>query len=162
MSRVTCFILRGHTGTSVSHSQHRNSSGEVLEKMQVNGPEGWKLARKKSLAVGEACMAIYWPTPGFKRRTFELWVLLNRGDFTFWVHNAQLQGKELGERFPKKMQVNEPDGWKSARKKSLAVGIASVAIYWPTPGFKGRTFKLCVLNRWVYNFWVHSSPLLPQ
>ena len=27
--------------------------------MQVNGPEGYKLARKKSLAVSVACMAIY-------------------------------------------------------------------------------------------------------
>ena len=32
-------------------------------------------------------------------------------------------------------------------------------IYWPTPGFKGRTFKLCVLNRWDFNFCVLSSPL---
>ena len=23
-----------------------------------------------------------------------------------------------------------------------------MAIFWPTPGFKGRTFELCVLNRW--------------
>ena len=23
-----------------------------------------------------------------------------------------------------------------------------MAIYWPTPGLKGRTFKLCVLTRW--------------
>ena len=34
-----------------------------------------------------------------------------------------------------------------------------MAIYWPTPGFKGRTFKLCVLTRWDFNFCVHSSPL---
>ena len=38
--------------------------------MQVNGPEGYKVARKKSLAVGVACMAIYGPAPGF-----EFWVL---------------------------------------------------------------------------------------
>ena len=38
-SRVTFFILRTYTGTSVSHSQHRKKSEEVLEKMQVNGPE---------------------------------------------------------------------------------------------------------------------------
>ena len=31
-------------------------------------------------------------------------------------------------------------------------------IYWPTPGFKGRTFKLCVLARWDFNFCVRSSP----
>ena len=34
--------------------------------MQVNGPEGYKLARKKSLAVSVACIAVYWPTPSFK------------------------------------------------------------------------------------------------
>ena len=39
-NRVTYFILRAYTGSSVSHSQHRRKLGEVLEKMQVNGPEG--------------------------------------------------------------------------------------------------------------------------
>ena len=34
-----------------------------------------------------------------------------------------------------------------------------MAIYWPTPGLKGRTFKLCVLTRWDFNFCVRSSPL---
>ena len=29
-----------YTGTGVSHSQRRKKLGEVLEKMQVNGPEG--------------------------------------------------------------------------------------------------------------------------
>ena len=34
-------ILRTYTGTGVSHSQHRKKKlGQVLEKMQVNGPEG--------------------------------------------------------------------------------------------------------------------------
>ena len=46
------FILQAYTGTDVSHNQHRKNSGEVLEKMQVNGPGGWKLARKKSLLLG--------------------------------------------------------------------------------------------------------------
>ena len=58
-SRVAYFILQAYTGTSISHSSHRKNSGEVLEKMQVNGPEGKKLARKKSLAVSVACMARY-------------------------------------------------------------------------------------------------------
>ena len=31
-SRVTYFILRAYTGTSVSHSQRRKKSGQVLEK----------------------------------------------------------------------------------------------------------------------------------
>ena len=34
-----------------------------------------------------------------------------------------------------------------------------MAIYWPTPGLKGRTFKPCVLTRWDFNFCVRSSPL---
>ena len=49
--------------------------------------------------------------------------------------------------------------WKEARKKSLAVSVACRAIYQPTPSFKGRTFKLCVLTRWDFNFCVCSSPL---
>ena len=28
------------------------------------------MQRTKFVAVGEACMAIFWPTPGFKGRTF--------------------------------------------------------------------------------------------
>ena len=45
--------------TGVSHGQHRKNSREVLEKMQVIGPEGGTLARKKSLAVSVACIAMY-------------------------------------------------------------------------------------------------------
>ena len=33
-----------------------------------------------------------------------------------------------------------------------------MAISWPTPGFKGRTFKLCVINRWDFHFCVRSFP----
>ena len=44
-------------------------------------------------------------------------------------------------------------------KNSLAVSVAYMALYWPTPGFKGKTFKLCVLTRWDFNFCVRSSPL---
>ena len=29
----------------------------------------------------------------------------------------------------------------------------------PTLGFEGRTFQLCVLNRWEFNFCVCSFPL---
>ena len=34
-----------------------------------------------------------------------------------------------------------------------------MAIYWPTLGFNGRTFKLCVLTRWDFNFCVCGSRL---
>ena len=57
------------------------------------------------------------------------------------------------------MQVNELEEQKVAWKKSLAISIASMALYQPTLGFKVRTFKLCLLNRWDFNFCVHSSPL---
>ena len=56
------------------------------------------------------------------------------------------------------MQVTGPEGYKLARKIFLAVSVACMAIYWPTQGFKGRTFKLCVLNRGDFNFCVRSSP----
>ena len=62
-SRVTDFILRAYTGTGVSYSQHKKNSGDVLEKMEVKGPEGLKLAREKSLAVSVACIAIYIDLP---------------------------------------------------------------------------------------------------
>ena len=39
-SRLTYFILRAYTGTSVSQRQQRKKLEEDLEKMQVNGPEG--------------------------------------------------------------------------------------------------------------------------
>ena len=65
--------------------------------MQVNGPEKQKLAREKSLAVGVACMATYRPVPGFKGRTFELWVL-NRLDLNVCVCNSPLQGGETSDR----------------------------------------------------------------
>ena len=45
-------------------------------------------------------------------------------------------------------------------KKSLAVGVACMAIYGPAPGFKGRTIGLWVLNTWVFNFCIHSTLLL--
>ena len=59
LSRATYFILQTYTATGLSHKQHGKNSGDVLEKMQVNRSEGQKLARKKSLAVSVACMAIY-------------------------------------------------------------------------------------------------------
>ena len=34
-----------------------------------------------------------------------------------------------------------------------------MAIYWPTPGFKGKAFKLCVLTRCDFNFCARSSQL---
>ena len=46
-SRVNYFILRAYTGSRVSHSQHRKKLGEVLEKMQVNGPEGLEISEEE-------------------------------------------------------------------------------------------------------------------
>ena len=61
-------------------TDNTKNSGELLEKkMQVNGREGQKLTRKKSLAVSVVCMAIYRRTPGFKGRTFDLCVFSTDG-----------------------------------------------------------------------------------
>ena len=46
-----------------------------------------------------------------------------------------------------------------SKEESPAVSVARMAIHWPTPGFKGKTFKLCVLTRWDFDFCVRSSPL---
>ena len=47
--------------------------------------------RKKFLVVGEACMAIFWSTPGFTRENFsQLWVL-NRGHLNFCVRSTPLR-----------------------------------------------------------------------
>ena len=57
------------------------------------------------------------------------------------------------------MQVNGSEEYELPRKKSPAESAACMAFHWPTPGLKGRTFKLCVLNRWDFNSCVRSSPL---
>ena len=44
-------------------------------------------------------------------------------------------------------------------KEEIPGSMRSMYAYWPIPGFKGRTFKLCVLTRWDFNFCVRSSPL---
>ena len=46
-SREAYFILWAYTGTGVSHSQHREKSGEVLDKMQVNGPGSVEISKKE-------------------------------------------------------------------------------------------------------------------
>ena len=45
---------------------------------------------KKILAVGKACVAIFWPTSGFKGKKRLLWVL-KRADLTFCIRNTPLQ-----------------------------------------------------------------------
>ena len=46
-----------------------------------------------------------------------------------------------------------------SKEELLAVSVACMAIHRPTPGPKGRTFKLCVLTRWDFNVCVRSSTL---
>ena len=46
-------------------------------------------------------------------------------------------------------------------KKFLAVSVACMAIYWPSPGFEGKTFKLCVLSRWDFSDKLVRSAGLP-
>ena len=65
--------------------------GRGFGQMQVNGPKGQKLARKKSLTVGLPCMAIYWPISGFTGGTFKLCVL-NKWDSNFCVRSSPQRG----------------------------------------------------------------------
>ena len=64
MSRVTCLILQDHTAICFSHCMLTQEKlgrgfGEKKRKKKVNGRRRKRLARKKSLAVGEARMAIF-------------------------------------------------------------------------------------------------------
>ena len=62
---------------------------------------------------------------------------------------------------------NQERFWKNAGEWTGRVEISKeeipgtkhsiMAICWPTQGFKGRMFKLCVLTRWDFNFCIHSS-----
>ena len=75
--RVTYFILWAHQEHALVTTNEKKKSRKRFEKWRWMNQDGRYLEfRKKFPAVGEAHMA--WPTPGFKGRTFELWVL-NRG-----------------------------------------------------------------------------------
>lgn len=70
-------------------------------------------------------------------------------------HERQLMElKHRGKKLKKKKKWSwvDREGRTSSGKKFLTVGKACVVIFWPTPGFKGRTFVSC-------EFWVHSTPL---
>ena len=92
-SRVTYFILWAYTGTGVSHSQHRKKIGRGFGK-NAGERTGRVEIRKEFLAVSVACMAIYWPTPGLKGRTFKLCVL-TRWDFNFCVRSSPMERSGL-------------------------------------------------------------------
>ena len=74
------------------------------------------------------------------------------------THKKTRKKTKHSEEVLEKMQVNELEGSELARKKSLALGIIRMAIYRPAPVLKGRTFELLVLNGWVFNFCVRSTP----
>ena len=68
-------------------------------------------------------------------------------NFISWADTGtSINTGKTRERFEKKMKVNGPR-WISLRKKSLAVGEVWMAIFLPTPGFKGKSFELLVLSR---------------
>ena len=70
-------------------------------------------------------------------------------------HSQQRRNRE---RFWKKCRWMDRNG-RYKQGRNLAFSVACLAIYWPTLGFKGRTFELFVLTRWDFNFCVRSSPL---
>ena len=61
-SSVTYFILLAYTG--------RKNWERVWKKCRRMDRNGRNKQGRKPLAVSVACTAIYWPTPGFKGRTF--------------------------------------------------------------------------------------------
>ena len=66
------------------------------------------------------------------------------------------------ERFWKKCRWMDRKGRNKQGKNPLATSVTCMAMYCSTyiyTGFKEKTFKFCVLNRWDFNFCVRSSPL---
>ena len=79
-SKETCFTLRARTGTAGNATAYPGKKPKKLRRGFGKNASEWSRrveisSRKKSLAEGVACMAIFWPTPGLIGRTFELWVL---------------------------------------------------------------------------------------
>ena len=54
--------------------------------MKLNGPGKVDIRTK---LPDEVCMAIFWPPPGFRARTLDLWVL-KRGNLNFCIHTTSL------------------------------------------------------------------------
>ena len=73
------------------------------------------------------------------------------------ANKGKTQVRFWGEK--KKEKVYWQGRYKLAREKFVAVGIACMALYWPTPGFQRRTFVVWVPNRWDLHFCICSSPL---
>ena len=85
--------------------------------MQMNGPEGYELARKKSLAVSAACVAINWPNPGFKGRTFQLCLQLpTAGERGGGGEVSKERRKEQGT-FPSSAFVSKETGSKKCESE---------------------------------------------
>ena len=90
-SRETHFILRAHTGICVGYCWHRKSSGDAFETKNEGEWTGKvEISNEDIPDAGLEYMTMYWPAPGFKGKTFELWVL-NRRVFNFCVHSTLLR-----------------------------------------------------------------------
>ena len=68
------------------------------------------------------------------------------------------QHRRNPERFWKKCRWMDQKG-RNKQGRNPWHYVACMAIGWPTPDFKGRTFKLFVLTRWDFNSYIRSSPL---
>ena len=90
-SRLTYFILRAYTGTSVSQSQHRKKSGDVLEKNADEWAGRVEISEEEITGSKRSTYGCILTTSGYKGRTFKLCVL-TRCDFNFCIRNSPLQG----------------------------------------------------------------------
>ena len=88
---MTYFILPTNTGTCYNPTKRNEKLGRGLQKMKSNGPRRQKLERKNFLAMGEACIAVFRYTPGFKGRTFGSSGFSTSGDFNVCVRSTLLR-----------------------------------------------------------------------
>ena len=92
--RVTYFILWAYTGTSVSHCQHRNKSGEVWKKNAGEWTGRVKISKEEIPGSKRSMYGYILTYPGFNGRTFKLCVL-TRWDFNFCIRSSPLRGQPL-------------------------------------------------------------------
>ena len=90
--------------------------GERIWKNEIEWTGKVEISKEEFPAAGKAFKTIFWPTPGFKDRTFHSAGFLAYG--TLISTSTASNGGENGDRTLKKIKLNELGGQKLARQIS--------------------------------------------
>ena len=88
------------------NTMHLTSVTHVLSVVSLCITLKAEIRKAKFLAVGEACMAIFWPAPDFKERSFDSSV------FSACVHSTPLQGTAAAVLPQLQIKTNTKVGYK--------------------------------------------------